>query len=290
MSLGDKKSYRNDGPPLFLKTSMMHNTDKLDLKEVKHKIPEGDAKRWGKCDLYVWVDHGEDALGCEPWTPPSPSAYWCSDSHLGKEYRVNKAKEFDYVFVTIPEHIQEFKEAVGHDKVYWLPHAGEPTCYKKEEVIKKYDVCFIGHIPNDERAGLLDRLFKEFPDFYFGQKFFEEASEKYCQSKIVLNHCISREANMRVFEATLSGSLCLCTESDAIKALGYQDGVNIAFYKDEDEMVAKAQYYLDHEEEREQVAKAGMEHTLKHHTYLHRSEQMLSTIREDQNGSKQQVN
>lgn len=273
--------YRNDGPPLFLKTNMMWNAEKLGLSEVKHQIPKGDYRRWGKVDLYIWPDAGEDALGSEPFDMSEvegTTAYWCSDSHLGKEYRLKKAKEFDYVFVSIPRHIDEFKKSVGHDRVYWLPHAGEPTCYKKEAMMKKYDVCFIGHLPNKTRIELLDRLFAEFPEFYYGQKFFEAANEIYCQSKIVFNHCINDEANMRVFEGALSGSLLLTSYSEEVEKLGYNDGEHLAFYKDADEMVEKAKYYLTHEDERELVAETGRLHTLNNHTYLHRAEAMLQTI------------
>ena len=226
--------------------------------------------------MNVWTDFGEDGLPVEYIQCPGENkVYWCSDSHLGMDYRLKKAKEFDYVFVSIPRHIDKFKEAVGHDKVYWLPHAGEPTCYQKRPTIKKYDVCFIGHLPNEERIDLLDRLFKEFPSFYYGQKFFNEANEKYCQSKIVFNHCIDKEANMRVFEATLSGSMLLCNYSKDVEDLGYKDGVHLVFYRNEDEMIEKARHYLKHEKEREKIAKTGMEHTLNNHTYLHRMKKIL---------------
>jgi hypothetical protein len=270
--------YRNDGPPLFLCKSMQWHMGLLGLTGVENKIPEGDHRRWGEAELFVWVDHGEDALGTPKFTCPKPNAYWVSDSHLGMEYRLEKAKEFDHVFVAIPEHIDRFKEAVGHDNVHWLPHAGEPTCYKKIETIKKYDVCFIGHLPGEERVDLLDALFSAVPDFFYGQRFFEEANEKYNQSKIVFNHSIGGEANMRVFEATLSGSMCLTSYSEAVEKLGYEHGKNIVYYTDGEDLVERAMYYLEHEDEREAIAAAGRKHTLENHTYLHRAAQMLDTV------------
>lgn len=271
--------HRNDGPPLFLRQATLRNKEELHFVDVDHRIPLEDYKRWGKYDYNVWVDFGEDGLpekyiDC-PW---ENKIYWCSDSHLGLDYRLDKAKEFDYVFVTIPRHIKQFKEAVGHDRVYPLFHAGEPTCYTKKEVIKKYDVCFIGHLPNDERIDLLDRLFREVGEIFYGQRFFDAANDIYCQSKIVFNHCISDEANMRVFEATLSGSMLLTSYSEEVKSLGYKDGVHVAFYRDADEMVKKAKYYLEHEDEREKIAKAGRELTLNNHTYLHRIKEIMEVV------------
>ena len=292
-----------------MKTNFSAYKDELGIGEVEHKIPEGDPTRWGKVDLYIWVDAGEDGLPVEKIVCPKPNVYWVSDSHLGLEYRLNKAKEFDYVFVSIPEHIDKFKEAVGHDKVYFLPHAGEPSCYystehidlfkehflktmaiglkprvdieKKVAVMKKYDVAFIGHLPNEERINLIDRLFKEFPEFYYGNVFFEEANAIYNKSKIVLNHCISNEANMRLFEATLSGALVLSNKPNTADELGYIDGVNIAFYKDADEMVAKAKYYIEHEDDAKKIAYAGMLHTLNNHSYLHRAKRIMEVVNAD---------
>ena len=272
--------HRNDGPPLFLRQAALRNKEALGLAEADHKIPLSDFGRWGKYDVNIWVDFGEDGLG-EDYVkcPGTNKVYWCSDSHLGLDYRLEKAKEFDWVFVSIPRHIDAFKNAVGHDRVYWLPHAAEPTCYNKVSTIKKYDVCFIGHLPNGERIDLLDRLFAKFPDFYYGQKFFEEANQKYNESRIVFNHAIDREANMRVFEASLSGSLQICSYGKDIEDLGFKDGENIVFYNSPEDMLEKAEYYLEHEDEAGRISEAGRIHVLNNHTYFHRIKEILDVVR-----------
>jgi spore maturation protein CgeB len=266
------------------KREIIQETPSFGVTEVLHAIPEGDPRRWGKIDLFVWPDHGEDGLPVDKYKCPGPSAYWASDSHLGMDYRLEKAKEFDYVFVAIPGHIPKFKEAVGHDRVYHLPHAGEPACYQYKPVVKKYDVCFIGHLPTDERVDLLDTLFAAIPNFFYGQRFFETANDIYNQSKLVFNHCISKESNMRVFEGTLSGTPVLCNYAKDVEDLGYKDGENIIFYRDPQEMVEKAKYYLEHEDLLEKVGKAGMEHTLNNHTYYHRAKKIIETVKEDRDG------
>ena len=52
----------------------------------------------------------------------------------------------------------------------WLPHAVEPLAYPKKSYINKYDVCFVGNIGGWERVDFLDRMFKEFPNFFKGKK------------------------------------------------------------------------------------------------------------------------
>ena len=270
--------FRNDGPPLYLKTAFARNLEELGLVEVRHYVP-GDEYRGGKFDWFIWPDHGEDALPVPQYKCPSPSIYWCSDSHLGIEYRLNKAKEFDVVFLTIQKHIPIFKEHLGHNRVYWLPHAGEPTCYKPESIVKKYDVCFVGYLPTEERIVLLDRLFKEFPNFWYGQRFFEEASHIYSMSKIAFNCSVADEANMRAFEIPLSGTLLLTDYSRELVELGFKDNVNVVFYSDEKEMVDKVRFFLKEDVVREKIAKAGYELVLKQHTYLDRAKKIMEIVR-----------
>lgn len=43
-------------------------------------------------------------------------------------------------------------------------------------------------------------------------------------------------------------------------------------------MVEKARYYLDHDEEREAIAKAGHEEFVDKHSYRHRVEKILSLV------------
>lgn len=272
--------FRNDGSPVFLRMAFKKNWKTLGLLEPAGHLIPGHHTRSGDFDLYVWPDHGEDGLPIDKVVCPKPNIYWCSDSHLGLDYRVEKAREFDVVCVTISEHVDLFKKQLGHENVFWVPHAGEPTCYSKHEIIKKYDLCFIGHIPNNERADMLDTAFNGIENIYWGQKFFEEAAKIYSSSKIVFNHSISKEANMRSFEATLTGSMMLTNYSLDLEKLGYQDREHCVYYNKKEDIPRLVRYYLDHEEEREAIAAKGMELTLNKHTYLHRAKQIMDIWRE----------
>lgn len=271
--------FRNDGSPLFLKTAFERHWEELGLLEpVMHFVP-GDEYRGGKFDLYIWPDHGEDGLPVPAHTCQKPNIYWCSDSHLGLEYRLKKAEEFDIVFVTISDHVDIFKKHLGHERVYWLPHAGEPSCYTKHFIVKKYDVSFIGHIPTQERSEYLDEAFRAGEHIFFGKRFFEEAAEIYSASKIVFNHSIAGEANMRAFEATLTGSMMLTNISQDLVKLGFKDKENCVFYSDKSQIQPLIEYYLAHDEEREAIARNGMELAFNNHTYLHRAKQIMDIWR-----------
>ena len=270
---------RNDGAPMYV-----WNVLKNQMKEdVEHLIP--DARRmggFGKFDLHWWVDWGEDALGgiidYKPIVCPKPSIYWVSDTHLGYEYRLSKAREFDHVFCMQKRAAEEFKRD-GIENPIWLPHAFEPAAYPRRVIIPKYDVCFVGHVNAPNRIDFLDRMFKEFPNFFFGRRLFEEAAQKFNESKIVLNVSIKDDLNMRCMETMGSGSFLLTNELPTLGEL-FKDGVHLVTYKDLDDAVDKARYYIEHDEERQKIAAAGYEEAIKKHTYAHRVQTILNAVKE----------
>lgn len=299
---------RNDGAPMYY-WNVLKNKLKLD---TTHLIPEGDTSNFGKMDLHFWVDWGEDGLPWQAWDIPKDGGktiYVASDTHLGRDYRFDKAKKFDYVFFNQLRAILEyqainrltlteispnlFKDVKSGQVIGWLPHAAEPSAYPKIEIIKKYDVGFVGHVQElpsfngFSRVEALDRLFKEFPNFYYGSRhpafpgvnLFEDAAKKFSLSKIVFNISIKDDINMRVFETLSTGSFLLTNWLPTLGEL-FEEGKHLVTYKTLDEMIEKAHYYLEHEEEREKIAQAGYEEFISKHTYKHRVEQILSIVSE----------
>lgn len=281
---------RNDGSPLYY-FNVLKNQLKLD---IKHLAPHGDTSQFGKFDYHWWIDWGEDGLPWEEWELPKDGGrtiYVGSDTHLGKDYRFKKAEKFDYVFFNQKDAVEEYNKT--HDnKAMWLPHAAEPKAYPNINIIKKYDVGFVGHVqetPNYNgitRVDALDRLFKEFPNFYYGSRhpgypeknLFEDAAKKFSMSKIVFNISIKDDINLRCFETLSTGSFLL---TNWIPTLGdlFEDGKHLVTYKTLDEMVEKTRYFLEHDSEREAIAKAGHDEFISKHTFKHRVEKVLDTIK-----------
>jgi hypothetical protein len=264
---------RNDGNPLY----MWNAFKQIPEVESGHMVPYGDLTKFGSWDLNFEADWGEDALqGVLPYTPveiPKPSAFWHSDTHLGYDWRLGKARRTDFNFVAQKNDVEAFKRD-GILNPIWMPHAVEPMAYPKQVCLKKYDVCFIGHINSENRIAALDRLFAEFPNFFYGQRLFEDAAEKYGESKIIFNISIKGDLNMRTFEGMATGSFMLTSCNDEVATV-FEDGKHLVLYKDLDDMVEKVKYYLAHDDEREAIAKAGYEEVISKHTFRHRAEQIL---------------
>lgn len=241
---------------------------------IDHIYPVGDISPYGTYDLNIHVDWGEDGLtGLLPYKPfdtPKPFAYWASDTHIktpgcdSYDYRLSVAKKADFVFVGQKDAVDRMK-ADGIANPIWLPHAVEPLAYPKFDLLtKKYDVCFVGHVNSPNRVEALDRLFSEFPNFYFGQQLFEDAARKYAEAKVVFNISMTDDINMRTFECMATGSFLLTNWIPTIEDL-FEDGKHLVLYRTHDEMVEKAKYYLAHDEEREKIAQTGCAEVLAKH-------------------------
>lgn len=254
--------------------------------EVDRIYPTGDLSPFGIYDLNIHVDWGEDGLtGILPYTPlgtPSPMAYWASDTHINNgqlgdsyPYRLAVAKKARFVFCAQKRAVEEMRRD-GIANPIWLPHAVEPQAYPKFDILtKKYDVCFVGHVNSKNREEALDRLFAEFPNFYYGQQLFEAAARKYAESKICFNIAMTDDVNMRNFEIMATGSFLLTSYLPDFEDLGLIDGKHMVMYRSMDECIEKANYYARHDEEREKIAQAGYEEVIKNHTMQNRVDVIL---------------
>jgi glycosyltransferase involved in cell wall biosynthesis len=232
-------------------------------------------------DLFVKID---DGLNYHKWREDlHPSVYYIIDSHIEPE--TNWRKEtirdggFDYIFTAQ----KNGAEQLGID-AKWLPLGCDPRKHYQNGVGKIYDVCFIGNFHSTYRDGRIDaveRLFKEFPNFFFGNRTFNEMAQKYAESKIVFNQALNNDVNMRVYEACCSGSFLL---TSAIEGNGFEElfdiGKHLVSFDTLDDMIAKAEYFIENDKEREEIARAGREHVLANHTYKHRTDEILRIVKE----------
>jgi spore maturation protein CgeB len=100
-------------------------------------------------------------------------------------------------------------------------------------------------------------------------------------ARIVLNRHIDvaedNANNMRLYEATGAGALLLTDEKRNLAEL-FEPGREVVTYGDEDELVERARYFLEHESERAAIARAGHERTLREHTYAARMRELAQLV------------
>lgn len=113
-------------------------------------IPEGH-------DSYIMVDDGRDDL---ERVPPHPWGYYATDSHLGPEARLAKAKQADIVWCAQRPFAERLVGLGLNAK--WLPLACSPAHHPTAVELsqqtgeplaeKRYDLAFVGHIQDPSQS------------------------------------------------------------------------------------------------------------------------------------------
>lgn len=100
-------------------------------------------------------------------------------------------------------------------------------------------------------------------------------------SKVTLNHHIgiaeSYANNMRLYEATGVGTL-LITDWKVNLHEVFEPGREVVAYRSPEECAEMIEYYLDHDGEREAIARSGQQRTLREHTYYHRAGELVGIV------------
>jgi hypothetical protein len=234
-------------------------------------------------DFYFWIDPAGPYFPRGIERLPMPTACYLIDVHLGG-WREHAARFFDVVFVAQKDYVATYRHVVGHEQVFWLPLAAAPDVHCRYDLSSQYDVAFVGsvaaaHKRTSSRTRRLQLLAARYrTNDVFAPTPVDEVSRIYSQARIVFNTSIAGDVTMRVFEGTASGALLL-TDSvqNGLDEL-FEIGKELVVFGDDEEMLAKVDYYLAHEEERAAIAAGGYSRTHNDHTYQRRVQQVVATV------------
>ena len=94
----------------------------------------------------------------------------------------------------------------------------------------------------------------------------------YRRSRINLNYfnvqCVN-SPTVRIFDVMACGGFLLTEYRPFIKEM-FRIGEELDVFRSREEQVEKIQYYLNHENERKEIARAGQERVLREHRYRNR--------------------
>lgn len=233
-------------------------------------------------DLFLWIDPADRYFPRGMERLSIPTACYLIDVHIGG-WRKAAARFFDGVFVAQKDFVEEYAQALGHRQVYWLPLAAAADVHRDHQLERFYDVGFVGNLAAAHRKTARARRLALLADHYRTNEFYRhyppaEVGEVYSHSRIVFNTSIAGDVTMRVFEGAAAGALVL---TDAV-ANGLPElfsvGQEIVIFDDDDDLLAKVDYYLAKPAEREAIAAAGQRRVLAEHTYSHRADRLLEMV------------
>lgn len=171
-------------------------------------------------------------------------------------------------------------------KAFVLPFSIDINIYKKLNENKIYDV-FAVFNTNDKvypnRRSIQKMLLKDNTiKTYIKSVNHEQYIQKINQSKI----CITSNNKFKSFsikytEFLSCGSFMLADKPEDFDEFGYVDKQHLVLYNDLNELKEKIIYYLNHEKEREEIAKAGMDFVRKNHNNEIRVQQFTDVIKKE---------
>ena len=198
--------------------------------------------------------------------------------------------------------------AAGIENIIYSPFGCSPEIYKKEALPQIYDVSFVG-LFHPRREWLIKKLRKAgfkvnvrgagWPE---GQVSQEEMVRIFYQSRINLNLSNSASWDLRYlassprallntlrspknkeqlkgrhFEINSCGAFQLSYYVEGLESC-YEIGKEIEIFETPEDLIEKTRYYLDHETEREQIARAGHERTLRDHALEKRIAEIIEVV------------
>ena len=160
-------------------------------------------------------------------------------------------------------------------KSYWFPNSYPDDLMFPTNTEKSVDVGFCGNILN--RGHIIDSLnkFGIKKDIFVIGKDMVDCINSY---KIHLNCNISNDINYRTFETTGCGTFLLTNYTPGLEKL-FDIGKEIVTYSSIQDLSEKVSYYLNNDDERNRIAKAGYEKSKANHTYYERSKKIIEIIK-----------
>lgn len=208
------------------------------------------------------------------------------DTFEAPDDRARQSMLFDHVFVFHPGFEEHFGRQ-GHPSAHLLPHAVDPHLFGKpgSHDDRRIEVAWVGNLegpPYSTRRRLVPLLATSFRmNEWWRWHSLPEMADVYRRAKIGLNIGQDRwpqDANQRVFEIMASGALLVTAVPSELEQLGFVEGRHFVGVRDERELLDVVSEFLAHEDDREEIARAGRELVLATHTYDHRASRLLEVL------------
>lgn len=247
------------------------------LSDLLDRLPSGWEPDW-----ILWWDLVFQPLPKGIEKSPCPLLAMVGDWNLGFQTVLDYAGVFDFLIGDLP--------LVALLKARGIEHCAALRCYSflpelhrpQPALEKNWDLSFVGNLNYHIHRGrsyylqhladLSERYRVRLANGIFGRAY----AELLAQSRIVFNHSVRGEMNMRAYEAPACGALLMMEAENAEIGAVLQDGISCVLYSRED-FEDKIHHYLHHETERQQIAAVG-QRIIQAHTYTAQFEKIFALL------------
>lgn len=214
--------------------------------------------------------------------------------------RLLDLRPYDLLLSSFPHYVTRFR-ARGAASEYLRLAFEQRILERLPDRDPQYDIVFVGGVSAAHRAGIqvLEAVARSTPvDFWgygsqtlpvgspirrqhHGEAWGLEMYRVLSQARVALNRHIgvaeNYANNMRLYEATGMG-VCLLTDRKDNLADLFEPDREVAVYSSAAECAERARYLIEHEAERQAIARAGQQRTLREHTYQHRMQELSDLL------------
>ncbi|MGG2016161.1 glycosyltransferase family protein [Bacillus sp. S10(2024)] len=227
-----------------------------------------------------------------------PYGIYIEDLHHNpaKTYAAIKHENVENIFTCYRDAFHKFYPDFS-DKIKWFPHHVNTEIFKDYGQKKDIDMLLMGAvIPYyyPLRCKILETYQNEANFIYHGHPGYRNIDNEEIQN-VFVRESYAKEINraklfftcnsiygytiLKYFEVLACNTLLLAPSSDEILDLGLKPGVHFVEI-DENNFMEKANYYLTHDEEREEISKNGFELVQEKHATTQRAQQLKEMIHE----------
>ena len=204
------------------------------------------------------------------------------DTHMFHNWQPIYAQLFDLTLVAQKDYLPLF--APYTPRAHWLPLSTNLKVHQDRGLPRDIPVSFVGSmnpVVHPERVKFFDALKERVPVQLFSGKNQAEISELYNRSQVVINECLHRDLNYRLFEALSNGALCLTPRIEAGQDELFVDGQDIVTYADKDvnDAAEKIQALLADPARQDRIRRSGYQKVVARHDIRHRVEEVVALIR-----------
>jgi hypothetical protein len=201
----------------------------------------------------------------------TPKLFWAIDTHIVDYRPFIQQGKIDFVAFNNKEDFERY----NLPNSFWMPLAVSKIHYGPRYISEKTrDLALIGGmIP--ERKIMCEKFGIEHL-MAFGDDYIKEMQ----RTKICFNLSMSYDMNSKYFEIIAAGSFMLTNYNENFhKFVDYNEDVSKMFYYSDDDLSKKIKYYLENEQEREDIAKRASEYVLENHSFEKRCELIFNNIK-----------
>jgi hypothetical protein len=221
-------------------------------------------------------------------------------------YNVNKSDKYDVVISAEKKVLNCFKQLGVRTKLIRLAFGGEKILSQIQKRTKSIDILFVGSLSfeHSQRIDFLEKIAKTYPKLeiygqidktvpknsilrkcHKGPIWGKDMYQKIADAKICLNFHIQLNnekvsaCNMRIYETAGIGTFLLTDNLEGMSDI-LKIGKECDTYIDSDDCIAKISHYLNHEKQREIIAKNGQKAVLNNNTYTQRAKEIIGIIKD----------